>query len=242
MDILKLLREHGVTATFFVVGELAERFPDLMGKIIGEGHEVAFHGWSHLPLWKLSHEVFREETKRFKGRVPECEGFRAPSFSLNNDTKWALKVLKDEGFRYDSSVFPSWTPLYGIYGAPLKPYYPSLMDISREGNEDYGILEFPLAIYNFFGVRFPIAGGFWLRIWDIDIVKRGIKKMNRSGLPAVIYVHNWELDTETPKLRLPILKNLVTYHNLTKTKEKLLSLIKDYKFTSFTDYLHEKII
>jgi hypothetical protein len=165
-------------------------------------------------------------------------GFRAPSFSLNNDTKWALNILKEQSFSYDSSVFPAWTPLYGLRKAPLKPYFPSLEDVTKEGDENYGIVEFPLTVYSFLGVRFPIAGGFWLRAWNLNMVKHGIKKMNKNGLPAVIFVHNWELDPKTPKLGLPILKNFITYHNLAKTMEKMLSLIKEFTFTSFTDYLH----
>lgn len=238
--ILDFLKEQNVTATFFIVGELAEKFADIVRMIEKERHEIAFHGWSHLPLWKLNSESFRNEIVKFKKVYPSCMGYRAPSFSLSNDTKWALKILNENGFRYDSSVFPAWASLYGVSGAPMEPYKPSLEDISKEDGDNHELLEFPLMVYRLLGLKIPIAGGFWLRFWNVGLIKRGIKKMNKKGLPAVIYVHNWELDPKTPKLELTIQKNFITYHNLAKTKEKLLSLLKEFTFTSFTNYLHEK--
>ena len=113
--------------------------------------------------------------------------------------------------------------------------------MSKEGDENYGIIEFPLAVYSFLGVRFPIAGGFWLRVWNLGVVKRGIKKMNKSGLPAVIFVHNWELDPKTPRLKLAMVKRFVTYHNLAMVKEKLFSLLEDFSFTNFTNYLEDQV-
>jgi len=235
--ILELLSEHNVTATFFMVGEIAEKFPEVVKMLVDEGHEVAFHGWSHIPLWELNPEVFRYEIIKFKMLYPNCMGFRAPSFSLNNNTKWALKVLKEQNFLYDSSVFPVWTPLYGVYGAPQRPYMPSLSDVSKEGNENYGIIEFPLSVYDFLGFKLPIAGGFWLRLWNLGLIKRAVKKMNKKGTPAIVFVHNWELDPKTPRLKLTALKRVITYHNLVGTKRKLLSLLRDFSFTSFVNYL-----
>ena len=235
--ILELLRERDVKATFFVVGELAESFPEVVGMIMDEGHEVAFHGWSHIPLWDLNPENFRQEVIRFKKLHPSCVGFRAPSFSLNNDTKWALKVIKDENFRYDSSVFPAWTPLYGIRRAPQKPYMPSLDDVSKEGDANYGIIEFPLSVYRFLGFKLPIAGGFWLRFLNVRVIKKGIQKMNEEGIPAVLYIHNWELDPCTPRLRLNPYKSFVTYHGIEKTEKLLKCLLREFHFSSFADYI-----
>jgi len=235
--VLELLAEHNVTATFFMVGEIAEKFPEVVGMLMDEGHEVAFHGWSHIPLWELNPESFRQEVIKFKWLHPDCMGFRAPSFSLSNDTKWALKVLKEQNFRYDSSVFPAWTPLYGVYGAPQRPYVPSLSNVSKEGNENYGIIEFPLSVYGFLGFKLPIAGGFWLRFLNVRVIKKGIQKMNERGLPAVLYVHNWELDPSMPRLRLNPYKSFVTYHGIEKTKKLLKCLLREFHFTSFADYI-----
>ncbi|RLG15540.1 hypothetical protein DRN63_05215 [Nanoarchaeota archaeon] len=237
LGILELLKEYDVTATFFIVGEIAEKFPEVIEMLIDGGHEIAFHGWSHIPLWELNPEVFRQEVKRFKRLHPDCIGFRAPSFSLNNNTKWALKVLKEQNFRYDSSIFPAWTPLYGVYGAPQRPYMPSLDDVSKEGDENYGIIEFPLSVYSFLGFRMPIAGGFWLRFLNVRVIKRGIQKMNERGLPAVLYVHNWELDPGTPRLRLNPYKSFVTYHGIEKTEKLLKCLLREFHFSSFADYI-----
>lgn len=236
--ILELLRKYDVKATFFVVGEIAEKYPEVIKFIKEEGHEVAFHGYYHIPLWRLNPQTFREEVTSFKRLVPDCIGFRAPSFSLNNNTKWALNVLKDEGFRYDSSVFPAWTPLYGVYGAPPKPYYPSSSNISKESNSNDGIIEFPLTIYNFSGIRIPVAGGFWFRLLGVNVLKKGIEKVNETGSPAIVYMHNWELDIETPRLKLNPYKAFITYHNIEKTREFLENLLNGFHFTSFSEYLN----
>ena len=237
LGVLELLKKHNVTVTFFIVGEIAEKFPEVVEMLMDEGHEVAFHGWSHTPLWELNPEAFRQEVIKFKRLYSNCMGFRAPSFSLNNNTKWALKVLKERNFLYDSSVFPAWTPLYGVYGAPQRPYMPSLSDLTKEGNNNYGIIEFPLSVYGFLGFKLPIAGGFWLRFLNVRVIKTGIQKMNERGLPAVLYVHNWELDPSTPRLGLNPYKSFVTYHGVEKTKKLLKYLLREFHFTSFADYI-----
>jgi len=234
--ILKILEEYDAKATFFMVGEIAEKFPEVINKILEKGHEVSFLGWIHEPLWRLTPERFREEVKSFKKLHSGCIGFRAPSFSLNNKTKWALKILQEEGFKYDSSIFPTWTPLYGAYKAPIHPYHPSLANIIGE-DKNCSIIEFPLAVYKLFGLKVPIAGGFWLRLWNLDLIKRGIRKINEKGFPAVIYIHNWELDEKTPKINASILGRFQAYHNLSKTKQKLVSLLSEFNFTNFVTYI-----
>jgi len=235
--VLDLLSTYNVEATFFVLGEIAEKFPEVVEMIKEYGHEISFHGWSHTPLWKLNEELFKEEIERFKRIYPGCKGYRAPSFSLNNSTKWALKILKEKKFCYDSSIFPVWTPLYGVYSAPQKPYRPSLDDLSKEADENYGIIEFPLTVYNLLGIKIPIAGGFWLRFWDIKIIEKGIVSLNRKEVPAVVYVHNWELDPETPRLKLNLYGSFVTYFNIRKTLKRLKRLLQKFEFTNFDEYL-----
>ena len=234
--ILKVLEEYNTKATFFIVGEIAEKFPEVISMILEKGHEVAFHGWTHEPLWRLAPKRFREEVEAFKKLHPNCVGFRAPSFSLNDETRWALKILQEEGFKYDSSIFPVWTPLYGTYKAPMHPYHPSLANIIEEDG-DCLIIEFPLAAYKIFEIKIPIAGGFWLRLWNLDLVKRGIRKINEKGFPAVIYIHNWELDEKTPKINASILGRLQAYHNLNKAKQKLMSLLSEFNFTNFATHI-----
>jgi len=238
--ILRTLEEYNAKSTFFVVGEIAEKFPEVINMILGKGHEVAFHGWTHEPLWRLTPERFRKEVKAFKKLHPVCIGFRAPSFSLNNKTKWALKILQEEGFKYDSSIFPVWTPLYGTYKAPTHSYHPSLANITEEDG-NCSIIEFPLAIYELLGLKIPVAGGLWLRLWNLGLIKRGIKKINDKGFPAVIYIHNWELDEKTPKIPAGILGRFQVYHNLNKAKQKLASLLSEFKFTNFSTYIKDAL-
>lgn len=238
--ILKLLDEHSTKATFFIVGEVAERYPGVVKEVIHRGHEVAFHSYDHKPLWRKNPEQLEAEIERFNELLisikgDRCIGFRAPSFSLDNKTKWALEVLEDRGILYDSSVFPGWTPLYGVSSALVKPYKPSKDDLTVE-NIDGKLWEFPLAVYSLLGLRIPAAGGFYLRFIP-GLVWRAVKKMNKLGSPAVIYVHNWELDPDTPKLRLNPYKSFVTYHNIEKTVELFKRLLREFQFTSFAEYM-----
>jgi len=238
-NILRLLKECKVNATFFVVGEIAEKHPELIEKISEHGHEIAFHGYHHEPLWRLNAKTFRDEIEKFNSVIQDkCKGFRAPSFSLNNETKWALMVLEDAGFVYDSSIFPSRTPLYGVPEAPVRPYKPSREDIAKE-DPDARLWEFPLLVYPLIGLKIPMAGGFFLRFFPMHILRKTIKKMNEQGFPAVLFAHNWELDAQTPKLKLGPYRSFVTYHNVQETERKLKQIIGSFKFSSFRDYLNK---
>lgn len=140
---LRLLNRLNVSATFFIVGDLAEKNPEIIENVRNDNHEIAFHGFNHEPLWNFNAETLRAEIERFNFITGEkCAGFRAPSFSLNNQTKWALKVLDDCGYRYDSSLFPAKTPLYGVWNAPITPYKPSFENIT-EKDERTRLWEFP---------------------------------------------------------------------------------------------------
>jgi hypothetical protein len=163
-------------------------------------------------------------------------GFRAPSYSLDNRTKWALDELEKAGYVYDSSVFPIKTPLYGESSAPLTPYHPSSKNIADRDNNQK-LIEFPALVYPVLGLKIPAAGGFYLRFFPAFIIKGAIKKMNKTGYPAVLSFHPWELDPETPRLKLGLTKSFVTYHNLAATGEKLADLISTFQFTSFKNYL-----
>jgi polysaccharide deacetylase family protein (PEP-CTERM system associated) len=238
--VLDLLRDEGANATFFVVGEIAEKFPEVIGMIAKEGHEVAFHSYDHKPLWGKNPKQLKTEIERFNELLTSmtgvtCLGFRAPSFSLDNKTKWTLEVLETMRILYDSSVFPAWTPLYGVSSAPVRPYKPSNDDLTVE-DVNGKLWEFPLAVYSLVGLRIPAAGGFYLRFTP-SLVWRAIKKINKLGSPAVVYVHNWELDSETPKLKLNPYKSFVTYHNIDKTAELFKHLLREFQFTSFAEYM-----
>lgn len=237
--VLEILDEFGVSATFFVVGEIVEGFPEVVEKIHERGHELAFHGWYHEPLWRLSAESLRIEIKKFSSFTKErCLGFRAPDFSLSNETRWALKVLEDAGFIYDSSIFPTKTPLYGVWRAPTNPYKPSHEDVTKE-DENGKLWEFPLLVYPLLGFKIPMAGGFYLRFFPINLIRKAVQRMNKHGFPAVIYVHNWELDPDMPKAKVGLLGSFITYCNIEQTERKLKHLLSNFEFMSFADFIKE---
>jgi len=240
---LNLIEACNVDATFVVVGEIAERHPEILEKINENQHEIAFHGYYHDPLWVMDADVLRDEVKRYDLLVrsitgEKCIGFRAPSYSLDNRTSWALDVLEEQGYIYDSSIFPLKTPLYGISGAPIIPYHPSSRDVTEQ-DERRRLIEFPALIYPIFGLRIPAAGGFYLRLLPLYIFDRAIRKMNKNDFPAVLTVHPWELDDDTPRLALGPVKSFVTYYNLKATKRKLKSLTSRFEFTSFRNWIDE---
>ena len=238
---LYLLSKLNVQATFFVVGELAEKHPEIVENIKENHHEIAFHGYYHEPLWKLDAKTLRTEIERFNSLIREkCAGFRAPSFSLSNQTKWALKVLEGSGYEYDSSLFPAKTPLYGVWNAPTTPYKPSFENIA-ERDENTKLWEFPLLVYKLRGFKLPVAGGFYMRFFSVNLIAKAIKKLNKQGFPAVIFFHNWELDPETPRLKLGLYRYFVTYHKLKETSKKLEHLLSKFRFISIEEYIETYI-
>lgn len=167
LPILNLLNKYDVKATFFVLGKVAEEQPDLVKKIHDENHEIASHGYSHIPLHELRKKKFEQEIKKSVDLITAITeekviGFRAPSFSIDNSTKWAFQILKKYGFLYDSSVFPMKTKLYGVSKAPLTIYKPSHEDITKHDKNER-ILEFPLTIHKSI-INIPISGGFYFRL------------------------------------------------------------------------------
>ena len=240
-EILDLLDRYNIISTFFVVGKVAEKCIDVMKEIYKRGHEIAFHSYDHRPLWEKTPGQLRKEILMFNQflnsiNVEKCIGFRAPSFSLNNETKWALGILEKMGMWYDSSIFPVKTPLYGLFNAPLGPYKPSHKNILKEDTETH-LWEFPLLVYSEIGLRIPAGGGFYLRLLPLSMIKTAIQKNMNRGYPSVLYIHNWELDKKTPKLNLGYIKSFITYHNIKKSIIKLEYLLSKYPFTNFKNYL-----
>jgi len=236
--IIDWLRRNDTLATFFVVGELLEYKPDLLDKILENGHEIAFHTMKHKRLDVMTQETFDEEIKQFSRLTNgRSRGFRAPTFSLNANTKWVLDSLIANNYLYDSSVVPAKTKLYGIMDAEIKPYRISNNNISKD-DPSGRLLEFPLLITKLFGKKLPAAGGFYLRILPLSVIKKAIKQYNSANLPATYYIHSWELTPELmPKIQLPISSSFVTYHNLHKAMSKMDTLLKQFEFTSFEKYI-----
>jgi polysaccharide deacetylase family protein (PEP-CTERM system associated) len=232
--ILDLLEKHGARATFFVLGWIAERLPELVREIEGRGHEIATHGYSHLLLTEITPREFEEDLDRALEIISRCGvkqeviGFRAPSFTIVEKTRgWALPMLERYGLKYDSSIFPiGFHPDYGVADAPLTPY-----KITER------LYEFPLSCIEMFGRRFPFSGGAYFRLFPYSYTKFCINRCNAIGRPAIFYLHPWEIDHEQPRIDLPPVKRLRHYHNLDKTEKRLDALLSDFKFTTIKEVL-----
>ncbi len=241
--VLELLQERGIKATFFVVGEIARRHPRLIEEVVGHGHELGCHGMSHRPLWELTPDEFRRELQQFEEIVDEIVpgvtilGFRAPTFSLDNRSRWALRILTEFGYHYDSSVFPVRTPVYGVSGCPLLPYRPSADDITIV-NEQAELIEFPMSVWAWAGLRVPVCGGFYLRALPWPFVRFCLKEISASR-PLVIYVHPWETYPDTPRLSLPVLSRFITYYNIGEMVDRLARLLEVFHFAPMRTVLEE---
>jgi len=237
--ILDWLHKNETYATFFVVGQVLESNPEILDKIVTNGHEIAFHTMYHKRLDASTKEEFANEIQEFaKITNKRSKGFRAPTFSLNQNTSWAIDVLNNNGYVYDSSVVPAKTRLYGIPDAQTEPYQISSNKINQN-DPSSKITEFPLMITKFFGKRIPAGGGFYLRFLPLSSIENTIKQYESENKPATFYIHSWELTPEhMPKVSLPLVDRFITYHNLNKALSKMDALIKKFKFTSFERYIN----
>ena len=237
--ILALLDKYNVKATFAVLGSVAEKHPELVKEIYERGHEIASHAYSHKTLYELGIEGFEDEIRKSVKLLKSITGerpigFRAPSFSINNSTKWAFDILEKYGFKYDASIFPIKTMLYGEPKAPIDIYKPSKEDVTQHGPQG-NIIEFPMTVLKF-GKNIPICGGFYMRILPLWFLKIGIKTVNKKR-PAIFYIHPWEVYSETPRLKLPLFSRFVTYWRINPNLSKLEKLLKQFKFTSINKIL-----
>ena len=237
--ILDWLRKNETLATFFVVGELLEFRPEIFDKIIENGHEIGFHTMYHTKLDNIgSKERFTDEIKKFEQLTKKkSKGFRAPTFSLNQTTSWAIDVLQKNNYMYDSSVVPAKTDLYGLPNAKNYPYKISSNSLEKN-DENSEFWEFPLLTTRFLGKKIPAGGGFYLRFLPLKTIKNSIKSNEKDQIPATFYIHSWELTPEfMPKISLPVKDNFITYHNLNKALPKMTEIIQNFEFTSFEKYI-----
>jgi polysaccharide deacetylase family protein (PEP-CTERM system associated) len=242
-QLLQLLRQRETRATFFLLGEVVLRHPRLIEAIAAEGHELGCHGMHHTPLWRMTPDEFRTELQEFAAviqeTVPGVEvvGFRAPTFSLDNRSVWALPVLAEFGYHYDSSVFPLRNPLYGVNGTPLAPYRPSRQDV-RVRDRSAAVIEFPMSVWSWAGIKLPVCGGSYLRVLPWWLIRSCLHRISKER-PFVIYVHPWETYPPTQRLPLPIASRLVTYHNLGRMLGRLESLLDQFSFAPMQAVLAE---
>lgn len=235
MDLLlDLLDRHGATATFFVLGPVAQSNPALIRRMVAAGHEVASHGWSHRSLPELTESQFRDEVVRSKGVLSELAGrdvigFRAPNFSIRRSCEWAFDVLLEAGYQYDASVFPS-------RGSGLD--FPG-DDIHVVRRPDGDLLEVPMSYAAFGSIKVPAAGGAWFRLLPYWLSDRALKQARKRGQPGVFYIHPWELDTEQPRVDTNVKTRLRHYGGLGRVEGRLARLLSEHRFTSIEQCLAE---
>ncbi|MFH1305793.1 MAG: XrtA system polysaccharide deacetylase, partial [Candidatus Omnitrophota bacterium] len=225
--VLEILADAGVRGTFFVLGWTAEKFPGVVRRIHEAGHEIASHGYAHDPVFTLTPDSFRDDVVKSKKILEDITrepvlGYRAPTFSLTEKSLWALDVLVEEGFMYDSSVLPVCRRTRGLAGAERYPY--------KIRNGEGVLWEFPVSTVRVFGRNLAFAGGGYFRLYPYPFVKGCIAGMNRENRPAVVYVHPWEVDPAQPRIKAGLASGFKHYVNLSRTEGKLRELLNDFGF------------
>jgi polysaccharide deacetylase family protein (PEP-CTERM system associated) len=224
--LLDLLERASVKATFFILGWVAERHPGLVRSIQAAGHEVACHSYWHRLVYRQTPREFRADLCRARDVLQDITGervtaYRAPSFSITRQSLWALDILIEEGFAFDSSVYPTYHDRYGIPGAPSRPYM-----IRRPA----GVLhEFPMAVWRKFGYPLPVGGGGYFRLYPYLLTRLGLRSLNARGTPFAAYVHPWEVDPEQPRLAPGRLRAFRHYVGLRRTERRLARLLRDFR-------------
>jgi polysaccharide deacetylase family protein (PEP-CTERM system associated) len=226
--LLDLFDEFGVRSTFFVLGWVAERHPQLVRDISGRGHEVASHGYAHRLIYDQTAVAFRDDVRRAKRLLEDASGrrvvgYRAPSYSITPRSRWALDVLLEEGYEYDSSIFPIRHDRYGIPVSDRRPYV-----IDRKHGT---LIEVPGSTTRVGPLNLPVAGGGYFRILPYWWTHWGIDRVNRlERRPVVFYLHPWEIDPEQPRLPAGRLGRFRHYRNLDQTESRLRQLLTDFRF------------
>jgi polysaccharide deacetylase family protein (PEP-CTERM system associated) len=231
---LELFGRHQARATFFVLGWVAERFPNLVRQIASAGHEVGCHGLAHEAILRQTPAEFREDVRAARQCLMDqvqmpVISYRAPSFSIVNRTLWALDILAEEGFQFDSSIFPVRHDFYGIPDAPRHPY----RHTTAQGRI---LFEFPPSTVRFAGMNWGIGGGGWLRFVPYGFTRWAIRRLNsRERQPAMVYFHPWELDPEQPRIKSGVKSRLRHYTNLSGMERKIERLLEDFEFSPISD-------
>jgi len=236
--LLSLLGERHVKATFFLLGPIAAAYPELVRALARDGHELACHGWSHDLIYTMTPERFREETRRAAGTLEDLTGarvraYRAAYFSITRASLWALDVLAELGFRYDSSIFPVHNWRYGI-----ADFDPAPQVIATPSGPLY---EFPLSVRRVAGRNVPACGGAYFRLYPYMLTRANMRAAERAGRPAVFYLHPWELDPDHPRVAFHWKPRFTHYVNLSATAPRLRRLLTDFEFGPLGEVLDREL-
>lgn len=234
---LEILDESGTKATFFVLGWIAERHPQVVLEIDRYGHEIASHGYAHRIVYELDEIEFRDDIQRslsiLEGLIKrKVIGYRAPNFSITDRSLWAYTILTELGIEYTSCIFPA-KHIFQVYGMSQAPRFPFVLNL-KNGRR---IKEFPLSTVKIFGKTMPLGGGAYLRIMPYWYNKWAIKRINKQGYPAIVYFHPWEIDPLQPREKLGILGKFRHYFNLDIMEVKIRMLLKDFQFETVSEFL-----
>jgi polysaccharide deacetylase family protein (PEP-CTERM system associated) len=236
--LLDLFNEFGVRSTFFVLGWVAEQHPALVREIAERGHEIASHGYAHRLIYDQTPTAFREDVRRAKHVLEQAagcsvEGYRAPSYSVTPRSLWALDILIEEGYRYDSSIFPIRHDRYGIPVSPREPFA-----IQRPQGT---LMEVPGSTVRVGPLNLPIAGGGYFRILPYAWTRWGIARLNTTEQQAaVFYIHPWEIDPDQPRLSAGLVSRFRHYRNLAQTMVRLRALLTDFRFGTVASLLRSR--
>jgi len=230
--LVSLLKAADQGGTFFILGEVAEHYPDLVKKVGEDGFELGLHGYGHRLVYEQGAGEFHSEIQAAKALVEEIGGreivgFRAPSWSITQKSLWALRILADMGFQYDSSILPATAYLGGIRQSQPGIHW----------RTEAEIIEVPPSIFRLGPFRLPFSGGLYLRALPYGFIRYCMKRLNRKGLPAVVYLHPWELDTELPRLGLQWKGRFALYHNLHTVQSKVERLLAEFSFAPVCEVL-----
>jgi polysaccharide deacetylase family protein (PEP-CTERM system associated) len=233
--LLDMFARYGARATFFVLGWVADRFPGIVRRIHERGHELACHSYWHRRIDTLTPGEFQSDTRLACQAIEQAasvrvRGYRAPTWSITRNSLWAFRILADEGFTYDSSIYPIRHDLYGI---PQARRYPYLQDCGGGRH----MLEFPPATARIAGITLPAAGGGYLRIFPLAYTLRAFRQFEKARSPLVLYLHPWEIDPEQPRIAAPLKSRFRHYTNLGLTHGRLERILCSYRFVPFQDYL-----
>ncbi|OMF16422.1 hypothetical protein BK127_12825 [Paenibacillus sp. FSL H7-0331] len=234
--LLRICRETDCKATFFVLGCIGEDYPDVVKAIAREGHDVASHGYAHELAYKQTIDEFRDDVKKSVDILENLTGtkvlgYRAPSWSIVEGNLHYLEVLEEMGMKYDASIFPVKTFLYGIPTAPTEIHKP------RVNGREIDLYEVPMSVMKLGGKNIGYSGGFYFRFFPRLLIKNAIRSANRRGHSSIVYLHPREIDAYEQKLDLPFKENFIHYYSVGRTQNKLEDILRSFNFTSISEHL-----
>jgi len=232
--MLNIFAEADVKVTMFVLSWIAEKFPALIKEAYDQGHEIASHGYKHELVYTIGKERFAEDIKRSKGMLEELigepvNGYRAPGFSVTEDTPWFFEELTKAGFTYDSSVFPGSRGHGGLESAPNEPY--------KVKTEHGPIMEFPISLSTFMGKELYFFGGGYLRFFPYPLIHKKINDVLNEERPVIFYLHPREIDPEQPRLEMSAKRKFMTYYNISSVEGKMKKIFRDHNISTFRDHI-----